>query len=139
MTLLGVSVVAEYWCQLPNDDDPVTIVVHVRDRFYAVTEYRIRSILVRRGSLKIDDILRRADDQLLGNQFLVVANHINRQTIDLNDLNSYAAVREKLMKYLIDLAVTSADHLKIQSTYLHQITDKVDQLNRPTLVRTASS
>lgn len=136
MIPLGVSVVAEYWCQLTNDDDPMTIVVHVRDRLHAVTENRINSILVCRGSLEIDELVRQGDEQLLGNRFLFVANHINRQNIDMQDLNSYATVREKLMEYLIDLALTSVDQLKIQSTYLHQVTEKVDQLTRPTLVRT---
>ena len=51
------------------------------------------------------------------------------------ELNSYANVREYLMKCTDNLVITTSNSIKLQSSSLAQLTKATNQLLRTTLVR----
>jgi hypothetical protein len=51
------------------------------------------------------------------------------------ELNSQANLREYLIEFIINLAITSPDSIKLQSLSLVQLTQPTNQLTRKTLVR----
>jgi hypothetical protein len=53
----------------------------------------------------------------------------------LKELNSQANLREILINFLINLTITSANSIKLQSLSLIQLTQPTNQLTRTTLVR----
>ena len=50
-------------------------------------------------------------------------------------LNSLANVREYLIKFTTNLAITTSNSIKLQSSSLAQLTKATNQLTRTTLVR----
>jgi hypothetical protein len=51
------------------------------------------------------------------------------------ELNIQANLREYLIQFTINLAIMSADSIKLQSLSLVQLTEPTNQLTRKTLVR----
>ena len=51
------------------------------------------------------------------------------------ELNSHANVREYLMRFTTNLAITTSNSIKLQSSSLAQLTQSTNQLTRTTLVR----
>jgi hypothetical protein len=49
-------------------------------------------------------------------------------------LNIYANVRDSLITYITDLAITTVDSIKLQACSLAQFTQATNQLTRTTLV-----
>jgi hypothetical protein len=50
-------------------------------------------------------------------------------------INSYANIREDLIKFISDLAITTVNSIKLQASTLAQLTQATNQLTRTTLVR----
>jgi hypothetical protein len=51
------------------------------------------------------------------------------------EINSYANLRECLMKFATNLTVTTINSIKLQSSTLAELTQTTNQLTRTTLVR----
>ncbi len=51
------------------------------------------------------------------------------------ELNIQANLREYLIQFTINLAIMSADSIKLQSLSLVQLTEPINQLTRKTIVR----
>ena len=51
-------------------------------------------------------------------------------------LNIYANVRDYLVQFTLNLAVTTSDSIKLQASSLSQFTQATNQLTRTTSVRT---
>ena len=71
----------------------------------------------------------------LGSQRLSSVGQFNQSTlIEFNkNLNSQANVREFLMSFTTDLAITTSNSIKLQSSALAQLTKSTNQLTRTTL------
>jgi 2-phosphoglycerate kinase len=50
-------------------------------------------------------------------------------------LNSYANVRDYLMTYTTNLAITTSDSIKLQASTLAQLTETTNQLTRAAAVK----
>jgi hypothetical protein len=51
------------------------------------------------------------------------------------EINSYANIREDLIKFISDLAITTVSSIKLQASTLAELTQATNQLTRTTLVR----
>ncbi len=51
------------------------------------------------------------------------------------EINSHANLREYLMSFIINHAITTIDTIKLQSSILAQLTQATNQLTRITLVK----
>ena len=52
------------------------------------------------------------------------------------ELNSYANIREYLIKFTTNLAITTSNSIKLQASSLVKLTQTTNQLTRTSLVRT---
>jgi hypothetical protein len=62
---------------------------------------------------------------------------LNKSALDEynQNLNTYANAREYLIPFTANLAITTANSIKLQASSLAQITQATNQLTRNTLVR----
>jgi hypothetical protein len=65
--------------------------------------------------------------------------NISALTQSNEELNSQANVRDYLMPYITNLAITTSNSIKLQATSLAHLTQATNQLTRTTLVRKNSS
>jgi hypothetical protein len=64
--------------------------------------------------------------------------NVSAVTEFIEQLNSQANIRDYLISFTTNLAITTSNSIKLQASSLAQLTQATNQLTRTTLVRTKS-
>jgi hypothetical protein len=131
--MIAFSPVSTFEIHLPIGK--LNLLVQIRDTLNGITNFSLPSIDIQMNFSQtydsIIELLSSGNQNTIGQIIISLSqqfNHINNQSLNKN-------LREYLIKYLIQLPITTLNSIQFQSSSLAQLIQTTNQLTETTLVR----